>query len=163
MYVQGKESILYLKYNAIWTPISCETSNGLSETAEMIPTTTRDDKGWESSSVGVQSYSISFTGQVTIFDFGVNLTYFKVKEIKRDGKLIEWQRRTANRIIESGMCHISDLSDSFETDGIATFDATLKGVGKPRMIDNANPNAVIVDYDDEALVNEINNAILTNP
>ena len=163
MYVKGKESILYLKHNDIWTPISCETSNGLSETAEMLPTTTRDNKGWESSRVGVQSYSISFTGQVTIFDYGVNLTYFRVKEIKRNAELIEWQRRTANRIIESGMCYITDLSDSFETDGIATFDATLQGVGKPRLIDNANPDAVIVDYDDAALVNAINNAIYTNP
>lgn len=163
MYIQGKQSILYLKFKGIWAPISCETNSGISESSEMLPTTTRDNKGWSSSRVGVQSYTISFSGQTILKGFDEVLSYHKLVEMKRNQELQEWQRRTANRIIETGMAYISELSNAYPAEGLANFEMTLQGVGKPRMIDNANPDAVIVDYDQAALVNAINNAIYTNP
>lgn len=161
MYVQGKNSILFIKWKGLWVPISCETSNTMSESSEMIDTTTRDNGGWSTSRPNGQSYSISFSGQ-TVLEMGNSiLNYWELVKLKRSRQLIEWQRRVNNRMIESGMAYISDISNSYETEGLANFDMTLTGFGNPRLIDNTDAG-VIVDYDDSALVNEINNAIETN-
>jgi TP901-1 family phage major tail protein len=162
MYVQGKDSILFIKWDGLWVPISCETSNGMSESAEMINTTTRDNKGWTTSRPNSQSYSISFSGQ-TVLEAGNNiLNYYELVKIKRNRLLIEWQRRTAGRMIESGMAYINNISNTYETEGIANFDMSLEGFANPRLIDNEDTNGVIADYDDAALVDELNNAINTN-
>lgn len=162
MYIKGRTAILYIRFKEIWCPISCETNSGISESAEMLPTTTRDNEGWSSSRAGVQSYSITFSGQTVIKSFSEVLSYHALVDIKRNRQLVEWQRRTANRIIETGMAYISEISNSYPAEGLANFDMTLTGVGKPRMIDNQNPKNVIVDYNQAALVDAINNAIYTN-
>lgn len=161
MYVQGKNSILYIKWRGIWVPISCEVSSGISESSDMIDTTTRDNKGWTTSRPNTQSYSISFTGHTVLEPGDLILNYFNLVILKRDRTLIEWQRRIENRMTESGMAYISDIGNTYETEGIATFEMTLTGFGKPEMTDNQNQNGVLADNDNSALVNDLNNPIYT--
>ena len=162
MYVKGKDSILFIKWRGYWVPISCETSNGMSESAEMINTTTRDNQGWTTSRPNMQSYNISFAGQTVLEPGNDILNYYELVNIKRSRLLIEWQRRTSGRMIESGMAYIKEISNTYETEGVANFEMTLEGFAIPRTIDNQDPNGVIADYDNAALVDELNNAINTN-
>ena len=159
MYVKGKESILYIKWNGLWAPISCETSNSMSETSESLDTTTKDNAGWTTSVPTNQSYSISFTGQTVLEEGNGILNYYELVKIKRSRQLIEWQRRTANRMIEGGKAYIFDINNVYETEGIANFDMVLTGFGIPELVDNTDPNGVIANFDNLALVNETNNAI----
>lgn len=159
MYVQGKNSILYIKWREDWVPISCEVSNTMSESSDMIDTTTRDNGGWKTSRPNIQSYSISFTGHTVLEIADSVLNYFELVKIKRSKTLIEWQRRTENRMIESGMAYISDINNAYETEGIATFDMTLTGFGSPRLIDNSGSYEVLANYDDAILTFNINKAL----
>ena len=63
MTLDGKESIFFIKHQGEWCPISCETTNSMSENVKMIGTTTRDNEGWETSLPISQSYTFSLDGQ----------------------------------------------------------------------------------------------------
>ena len=52
--MEGFEEILYIQVNKEWMPIACLTDNPISESTELIPTTTADNQGWESYVAGVQ-------------------------------------------------------------------------------------------------------------
>lgn len=158
MYVQGKNSILYIKWNDEWVPISCEVSNSMAESSNMVDTTTRDNKGWTTSRPNTQSYSISFSGHTIIIPQNNILNYFNLVKLKRDRELIEWERRIEGTITEFGKAYISDIGNNYESEGFAIFDMTLTGFGKP---DFMYENGVLVDYNYDAITDENNNAIYT--
>ena len=132
MSIQGIESLFYIKYNGIFVPISCEVSSPISETAEMMETTTRDNQGWRTSKPTLQSYSIPVDGLMKRDDYEQILSYRKLRKMKRDRTLIEWQRRTiVGFLIDYGKAYISEISDSNTVGEEITFSMTLEGFGKP--------------------------------
>ena len=158
MYVKGKNSILYIKWNGEWVPISCEISSSIAESSEMLDTTTRDNEGWSTSRPNTQSYSISFSGHTVIVPENNILNYFNLVKLKRDKTLIEWERRIEGIVVENGMAYISDIGNNYESEGLAIFDMTLTGFGKPNF---RYGNPILADFDYSALVNDLNNAIYT--
>ena len=93
--LKGEDPLFYIKYNDVWCPIACKTSNSFSETVEMINTTTRDNAGWKTEIPTNQSFSISLEAVLTIDDKTANsnvLSYNKIRKMKRDRTLIEWKR-----------------------------------------------------------------------
>lgn len=131
-YIKGRESILYIKYNDIWCPISCEVSSGISEQTQMTPTTTRANQGWATSKPTEQSYTIDFQGQA-IYEGGANiLSYWRIREMKRNRQLVEWRRVTVSgAYIDEGKGIFTSVSDANEADTFVTFSASLEGFGRP--------------------------------
>lgn len=158
--LKGEDSIFFIKYNNVWCPIACETSNAFSENVEMMNTTTRDNGGWKTELPTLQSYSISLDAVLSIDDeaAGSNvLSYNKIRKMKRDLTLIEWKRETLKGwYIDEGKAHIVDVSDSNTVGEDITFSLKLNGFGKP--LEMPKFPKVLGDSDD-ILTNNNNDAI----
>ncbi len=62
MIVQGNDRILFIKRGDNFQPVGCLTSNGIDESTEFLPTTTRNANGWETQRPTNQNYTINFEG-----------------------------------------------------------------------------------------------------
>ena len=136
--IRGKESIIFIKFRGVWTPISCESSNSFTEDAQMLETTTRDNKGWATSIPTMQSYSLSISAETMLESNSEILSYYNLVELKRNKTLVEWRREVADgAYIDSGKAYITNIGDSAEADGFVNFNLTLQGFGKPEYISDA--------------------------
>lgn len=154
-FIKGEDRVLYIKTNGVYLPIGCLTGNTFDENTEMIDTTTRDNKGWKTSSPMVQDYSISFTGlQVNSTAVGgyFNVaSYDKLKTIKRNKIRIDWKIQGAVfPIVDYGQGYITSLGESNNVDELISFSGTITGFGIPLtttlrtvLLNNGNPNIVI--------------------
>ena len=136
-YYNGNDRILYIKQLGNWLPIGCLTSNSLSENAEMLPTTTRDNDGWSTSRPTMQNYSISFEGlQINTTIAGGTFTvasYDKLKLLKRSKTLLDWKIQGATfPTVDYGKCYINELSEASAVDDFLTFSGSMVGYGLPR-------------------------------
>ena len=160
--LKGEYSIFFIKYNNVWCPIACETSNSFSESVEMMNTTTRDNAGWKTELPTMQSYSISLEAILKIDNETENnniLSYNKIRQMKRNTELIEWKRETwAGWYIDSGKAHIVDIGDSNAAGEEITFNLSLSGFGKPNE-DTARVN--VLGEDLQTLIAVNNNLIKT--
>lgn len=133
--IKGKFSLFYIKKNGVWFPVGCLTSSPLSETVDMIDTTTRENEGWKTSLPTNQGYTIELSGLMIQDDDDSGneiLSYRELRSKKRNKELIEWKRTTLNGYyVDSGRAYITSISDSDEADGFITFQATLNGYGEP--------------------------------
>lgn len=133
--IKGNESLFYIKKNDVYFPVGCLTSSPLSETVDMIGSTTRENEGWKTSLPTNQGYSIELSGLMVQDDEDSGneiLSYRELRSYKRDKELVEWKRTTlGGYYIDSGKAYITAISDSDEADGFITFSASLVGFGKP--------------------------------
>lgn len=134
-FIQGEESLFYIKKNNSWVPVACLTANPLSEQSETIKTTTRDNDGWTTIYPTLQSYSIEITGNVVKddIDSGNNvISYRELRNYKRNRVLIDWQIKTLNGwYVDYGKAYITSISVTDTAGEDITFTATLTGYGKP--------------------------------
>lgn len=154
-FVNGSDRILYIKVGGAYMPIGCLTSNSFNESAEMLDTTTRDNKGWTTSVPISQSYSIPFAGvQVNSTLVGGVFTvasYDKLTTIKRDKIRVEWKiQGTIFPVVDYGEGYISDISEDNNVDEFMSFSGTITGFGEPLktslgtvLLNNGSPNIVI--------------------
>lgn len=160
-HLKGEDSLFYIKYNNIWCPIACETSNSFSENVEMINTTTRDNAGWKTEIPTNQSFSISLEAVLTIDDKTANsnvLSYNKIRKMKRERTLIEWKRETLGGwYIDSGKAHIVDISDANAVGEDITFSLQLSGFGKPL---ESTARVSVLGYNSNTLVSDNNNNLI---
>lgn len=132
--ILGRDSILFIKHLGVWTPISCEVSNSMSESASMMGTTTRDNKGWETSIPTMQSYSISASAELRAEVANDVLSYYNLVAKKRSRELLEWRRVIDGGLYrDSGKAYIDTISDSAEAGGFITFNLNLVGFGEPKL------------------------------
>ena len=159
--LKGEDSLFYIKYNGVWCPIACETSNSFSESVEMINTTTRDNAGWKTEIPTNQSYSISLEAVLTIDDKTANsnvLSYNKIRKMKRERTLIEWKRETfGGWYIDSGKAYIVDISDANAVGENITFSIQLNGFGKPL---ESTARVSVLGYNSNTLVSDNNNNLI---
>lgn len=154
-FTNGEDRILFLKIAGAYLPIGCLTANGISEDAEMIETTTRDNKGWKTERPITQSYSISFAGlqlNSTLVGGNFNVaSYDKLVKMKRDKILLEWKiQGTTYPIVDYGFCYISSIESTENVGEFMSFSGTLSGYGMPLttslgtvLLNNGDPNVVI--------------------
>jgi len=136
-YIEGIESILFIKHLGTWAPISCENSHTFQESSDMIGTTTRDNAGWKTSRPTEQNYSMSVNASVVLENSSSILSYFEIRKKKRDGELIAWKRETADGLyIDMGLAYITDISNVMSSGELATFTLTLQGFGTPDYVFN---------------------------
>lgn len=157
---KGDDRILYLKINGNWLPIGCLTSNSITESSELLQTTTRDNDGWATSRPTMQNYSISFDGlQINTTISGGNFeaaSYDRLKLLKRNKTLLDWKiQGTIFPVVDYGKCYINELSEASSVDDLLTFSGTLTGYGKPLVrslgefvLNDGDPNVLIVTNED---------------
>jgi hypothetical protein len=155
-FTNGEDRIVYLKLNGIWTPIGCLTGNSLSESSEMLPTTTRDNDGWVTSRPTMQNYSIGFEGlQInTTADFGnfFVASYDRLKLLKRSKTLLDWKiQGTIFPIVDYGKCYINEISEASTVGEFLSFSGSMVGFGMPKtttlgetVLNDGNPDSIIV-------------------
>lgn len=163
-YVNGEDRILFLKIEGNYMPIGCLTGNTLDKTAEMISTTTRDNKGWGTSRPDTKNYSISFNGlQVNSTMAGGVFTvasYDKLDKLFNDSILLEWKiQGTVFPVVNYGKCYISSLGEVNNVDEFMSFAGTLTGYGKPLiqdlggvLLNNGDPNVIVNDGNPNELI-----------
>lgn len=154
-YYNGYDRILYIKYLGNWMPVGCLTSNSLSEAAEMLQTTTRDNDGWATSRPAMQNYSISFEGlQINTTVAGGTFTvasYDRLKLLKRSKMLLNWKiQGSIFPVVDYGRCYITEISEASATDDFLTFSGTLTGYGIPLVrtlgefvLNDGNPEVIL--------------------
>lgn len=136
-YYNGSDRVLYIKQLGNWLPVGCLTSNSLSENAEMMPTTTRDNDGWSTARPAMQGYSINFDGlqinsTVAPGSFGV-ASYDKLKLLKRTKTLLDWKIEGATfPTVDYGKCYISEISEASAVEEFLTFSGVMQGYGMPK-------------------------------
>lgn len=155
--IKGSESLFYIKKNDVYFPVGCLTSSPLSETVEMIGSTTRENEGWKTSLPTNQSYSIELSGLMVMDDEDSGnevLSYRELRAKKRNKELIEWKRTTlGGYYIDGGKAYITAISDSDEADGFITFSASLVGFGKPVEEDGIRRVLGIIDIEEVLITN----------
>lgn len=154
-FINGSDRILYIKINGIYLPIGCLTGNNFDETTEMLDTTTRDNKGWATSTPVMQSYTISFQGiQVNSTLVGGNFnvaSYDKLKTIKRNKIRIEWKiQGKLFPVVDYGEGYITEIGEANQIDEFMSFSGSIIGFGIPlstslgtTLLNNGDPNTVI--------------------
>lgn len=136
MFINGTNRILYIKWDDVFLPIGCLTSDSFEESVEMLDTTTRDNGGWKTSVPTNQSYSISFDGLLinTYFNGGDfdKISYDRLRVLKRNKTLIDWKIEDLDKtFVDTGKGYIVSLSDSSNIDEFITFNASIEGYGEP--------------------------------
>ena len=134
--IDGAYRLLFLKWEGVYLPIGCLTSDSFSESSEMLDTTTRDNGGWKTSTPTMQSYNINFEGIIINTNFSggnfVKISLDRLRVLKRNRTLIEWKTQDTNlTFVDSGKGHITSLSDSATSDEFITFSAEIEGYGEP--------------------------------
>lgn len=163
-FTNGEDRILFIKQNAVWLPIGCLTDNSMEESSEMLDTTTRDNKGWNTSVPLVQSYSISFNGlqlNTTVVggEFGI-ASYDKLKQLKRDRILLDWKiQGTIYPIVDYGKFYINSISEANTVGEFMSFSGTATGFGKPlttqlgmTVLNNGDPNVIVNNGDPNVII-----------
>jgi len=159
-YTNGEDRILYIKYLGSWLPVGCLTGNSLSESAEMLPTTTRDNDGWSTSRPTNQSYSVTFEGvQINTTVAGGTFTvasYDRLKLLKRNKQLLDWKiQGSIFPVVDYGKGYISEISETSNVGEYLTFSGSLTGYGLPLtrtvgefVINDGDPDVIVVTNED---------------
>ncbi len=147
-YINGTDSIFYIKVDELYYPVGCLTDTSFSESVETIDTTVRTNKnGWGSSRPVKQSYNIELSGLVTKESIvGGIVTFYNIQTLKRDRQSFDWKIEGGLEVVEYGTGYFTSLSRPFPIDDFISFSASIEGQGEPRV----NPNI------EGALDNELN-------
>jgi hypothetical protein len=134
--IDGTYRLLYIKWDDVYLPIGCLTSDSFNEGVEMIDTTTRDNGGWKTSRPTTQFYNLNFDGLIenTRFNGGNfnRVSLDRLRILKRSRTLIEWKLQDIDlTFIDSGSGYITELGDSSTIDEFITFSASIEGYGAP--------------------------------
>lgn len=154
-HVKGEENLFYIKKNNTWLPVACLIASPINEQSETIKTTTRDNTGWATDYPTNQTYSIELSGMMIKddIDSGNNIiSYRELRSYKRNRVLIEWMRKTLSGwYVDSGMAHITSISDSDSAGEFISFNATLLGFGKP---EESNERIHVLGEDANTLIGD---------
>lgn len=163
-FYNGNDRILYIKQLGNWLPIGCLTGNSLSESAEMLQTTTRDNDGWATSRPMMQNYSITFEGiQVNTTIAGGTFTiasYDKLKLLKRLKTLLDWKIEGSTfPAVDYGKCYITEISESSSVDDFLTFTGSMTGYGIPKtrskgtfVLNDGDPDVILTTDETATLI-----------
>lgn len=140
----GNAEILYLWDGTAYEPISCLTSNDLSETRNVIESETKCNPGLVTKTPGSYVYEISFEGEF-IKPEASKASWGEISAYIRDiaQSTVTWKITTtyadASTSDDYGTAILSDLSKTSPSGSeLMTFSGTLSGSGA---IVNVDPNA----------------------
>lgn len=123
--MKGDYRILSISHDGgLFYPIACVSDNGMSESSDMLDTTTRDNGGWKSSVPTLQSGTIDFSG---VYEQSGDFTVDDLRVIFRSGDVISWKISSSEGgYIYSGDGYFSSLSDESSMDSFVTFTGSIQ-------------------------------------
>ena len=159
-FTDGQDKIVYIKYLGNWLPIGCLNSNSLSETSEMLQTTTRDNNNWVTSRPVAQSYSVSFEGlqiNTTVAGGNFNIaSYDRLKLLKRSRTLLDWKiQGTLFPVVDYGKGYITEIGEVATVGEFLSFSGAITGYGEPLVrslgefvLNDGDPDVIVVTNED---------------
>lgn len=133
-FYKGDIRILYIKEDSTWYPVACLTDNPFAEEVDMLPTTTRENAGWETSLPTKQRYSIEFNGiQILTMPAGdiTKMSYDRLKGLKRERTLVEWKIEDSGAVFsDTGFGYIQNISEANEAGNRLEFNGSIVGYGE---------------------------------
>jgi hypothetical protein len=124
--MNGDLRILYFYISSSWIPVGCLTGNSISESVDMIGTTTRENDGWSQAVPMQQSYSISFDAVSTLTGSIVNIDDLRV--LFRARTRVRWKIEDSDGgDTYSGYGYMTSLSEGSPVGEYITFSCTLEG------------------------------------
>lgn len=149
-FLKGENRILSLKVSGVWTPIGCLEGNAFSETVELLPTTTRENNGWETAVPVNQSYTISFTGVVPQSSTG-KVTLSDLRTYKRNRTLLDWKLEDVTTgMIDIGRGYLTNIGETADVGDFLAFDGEIVGYGVPVVYtDTTRPSRPVLTLSDQ--------------
>jgi len=132
--MRGKESLVYLNYgeaateeSPVWTLIGGQTTGDLDLSADSIDASNKASDGWGETYAGVKSSELSLEGIICKSDEG----YKAMKDAFVNDEAVDICRYAADGTADRNWYNITEISDATPHDDMATFKATLGGIGAP--------------------------------
>ena len=138
---RGAFRILSIDIGTGFLPVACLTDNNFFEETDLLPTTTRESGGWDTSRPTRQRYNLDFAGlQInSIFPgaTGTQISYDQLRILKRERTQINWQIESmdANQLVESGRGYINTLSEAASVGEMVSFSGNITGFATPDVFD----------------------------
>ena len=132
--IEGVYSVLYIKWQGVFLPIGCLTSDSFIEDIDTLDV--NRSSTYRGSIPTNQSYNISFDGLVigtsNTGGDSTKISLDRLTNLKTNRTLIEWKTEASNSVfIDSGFGYITNLSKSTNIDEFISFNATIQGFGIP--------------------------------
>jgi hypothetical protein len=159
-FTNGEDRILFIKYLGNWLPIACLNGNSISETSEMLPTTTRDNNSWFTGRPINQNYTIPFDGlQINTTVAGGNFnvaSYDRLKLLKRSRTLLDWKiQGTIFPVVDYGKGYITEIGEVSNVGDFLSFSGVITGYGEPLVrslgefvLNDGDPDVLVVTNED---------------
>lgn len=148
MAFDGALRVLYIReVGGSYLPIGCLTSNGIQESIDALPTTTRLDQGWKTFRPTIQQYTIPFAGLQEVSVGGSTIiSYDWLKTLKRSRTLIEWKLEgvgiAAPLEVDTGRGYITELAEEAPVGDNLSFNGLITGSGNPIQFAGGDPPSV---------------------
>ena len=152
----GKQVLLYINYGAsatelapVWCLIGGQRNANLSMTADDIDASNKSSGGWGETYAGIKRTELSVDGIINKNDDG----YSAMKDAYIKGEAVDLCRYADDGTADRNWYNITNMSDETPYDDMATFSATMGGLGKPRFysgLSSINDVVGLISDDDES-------------
>lgn len=141
-FIPGNSLVLYIHDGSIYRPVSCLTSNSLSETRAVIESQTKCSPGLIEKTAGTYSYELSLEGEyIDTTSVGEEITkasHDYLHTLIAAGGIQTWKMDTglADTVAYYGTAILQDLELTAPSAGeLSTFSGTLSGNGAIVIVD----------------------------
>lgn len=131
----GKNVLIYINFGEtateaapVWTLIGGQRGGSLSMTAEEIDASNKTSGGWGESYPGTKTTKLTIDGIINTNDEG----YAALKDAFIKGEAVDICRYASDGTADRNWYSVTELSDETPHNDMATFSATLGGLGAPR-------------------------------
>ena len=135
----GKNVLVYINFgesateaSPVWCLIGGQRNGNLTMSADDIDASNKSSGGWGETYPGIKSTELSLEGIINCGDEG----YAALKDAFIKGEAVDICRYASDGTADRNWYNITELSDETPHDDMATFSATLGGVGKPKFYSN---------------------------
>lgn len=132
--LKGKDVLVYINFGEtatyeapVWCLIGGQTDAKYTIKADSIDGSNKTSGGWGETYSGIKTSELSMSGIRCKNDEGYNA----LKDAFLKDEKVDIVRYSTDGGAERNWYSVTDLSDSTPHDDMASFDATLEGVGKP--------------------------------
>lgn len=131
----GKEVLLYINYGdsateaaPVWCLIGGQRTANLTMSADDIDASNKSSGGWGETYPGIKKTELSLSGIINTADEG----FAALKDAFVKGEAVDICRYASDGTADRNWYNVTELSDETPHDDMATFSATLGGVGAPK-------------------------------
>lgn len=141
--VLGRNVIVYVYDGGDWKPYACGRSVSLTVSTEMIETSVSGSGVWSTFAPVKHSWTATIDGIVSLEESGqITLPELREKQYDFQSMQIRYQRTSVESEVytESGVCYITNSTDSASFDDLNLFNIELVGTGPLSQVYDPTPN-----------------------